>query len=222
MPASVAHWKFVDASVVLIARVHNPSIINADFLRHKEIVPNDWSDKPENSLATPIVSKVDFGKFQLEVNSDRLILVEKAEHVTSKQFPASDNLYQCAKRYVETLPHIPYVAMGFNWSVHIDVRDSLEWFKKKFLTGQKWRGAEVFPSSFAFKIAVNKSCICTITTVPLAHEVIGVEGNFHFDSPKDAGEESVKSMIAILDNPWGYYRILVKNLKQYFPEDSVR
>lgn len=222
MPASVAHWKFVDASVVLIARVHNPSIINVDFLRKKKIIPLGWKVDAGSPLVSPLLAHVGFGKFQLEVNPEQFTLVEKAEQLTSKRFPDSDELYQCAKKYVETLPHIPHKAIGFNWTVHIDVRDSLDWFKRKFLTGKKWRGAEVFPSSFTFKMKADKSCICTMTTMPLSQDIIHVQSNFHFQFPADADGKTVERMIRILDNPWGYYRTLVNNLRLHFPEDTTR
>ncbi len=216
MPASVAHWEVVHASVVLVARVHNPSIINADFLRQSNIIPRDWSDRSEDSLVTPVVSKVDFDKLQLEVNPGRLTVSEKVRQAMQAKLPSSENLYRCVKKYVEVLPHIPYKAMGINWRVRMETNDSIGWFKNQFLTDRRQWGEQISPTSLTFEKKVDEACVCTMTTTLESLNVVNVDINFQLDFSGDAEKDVVAQLITVLENPQRLYSALVENINQYF------
>lgn len=215
MPASVAHWEVVHASVVLIAHAHNPSIINADFLRHNGIVPSDWREKSDDSLVTPIISKVNFGKLQLEVTPECLTVSEKIGQPMQAKLPSSETLYRCVKKYIDVLPHIPYRTMGINWHARMEIKDSLGWFKRQFLADRQPWDEGMAATSLTLKQQVDEACICTMTTTVDSSTVVSVNSNFHLDFSADAEKVVVARLIDVLDSPQGLYSTLVENIAHY-------
>ena len=90
---------------------HNPSIVTKDWLLRNNIVkepPNDYSH-------TPIQSFVTTPTYHLTVEQQRLFL--ELNDVNDGLLP---KLPSVAIRYVQTLPQIPYTAMGFNFRYKVN------------------------------------------------------------------------------------------------------
>lgn len=126
-------------SIVVAARNHNPTILNSDFLKRNEIVPEDWQLSEPPICIEPIAQV----KFQTGVH----ILAQPDKVVFSQ--PLNENgaiqqndLADIVLRYIDTLPHVNYIAVGINPSGYIAFdEDQLAWnyLRDSFLTSRDWR-----------------------------------------------------------------------------------
>lgn len=93
------------ATIVILARNCNPSIVSSEWLSSKGIVIGPL----QNFVHTPVFSMVETGSIQLIVDEARLQLILKQ--------PERDNLEllrSTARLFVESLPETPYTAVGLN------------------------------------------------------------------------------------------------------------
>ena len=107
----------VELRVVIVGSSHNPSILNPDFLRHNNIVPEEWKTVAGETFSSPMASQVSYrkGEKALLVSSDisRLAFLEK---------DAEKNEFACpdmARRYLKTVPHVRYTAVGLNLALRV-------------------------------------------------------------------------------------------------------
>jgi len=94
------------ASIVILARNYNPSIVSREWLLSKGIV----TEPVVNFVQVPAFSMVEGELVQLVLDENRLQLILKQ--------PNRDNLAVltgCASRFVESLPETPYTALGLNF-----------------------------------------------------------------------------------------------------------
>ena len=100
----------LELSVVILARNHNPSILNPDFLKHNEIVPKDW-ELDGSPVVTQLASQVKFKNgIGIVAQLNKIIF---AEAWAGYDVPKS-RLPDIVKKYVDTLPHVNYQAVGVN------------------------------------------------------------------------------------------------------------
>lgn len=129
MPDESQIW-LRSANVVILAKYHNPSILNKDFLIHNNIV----SDNLEvvESVSTPAVSSIKYSNgMRLFVDQQRLDISK--DHNIKFEDHSDDEIYQCAKSYVKVIPHVPYQSLGINYTVSVVREKPLEWITKQFL-----------------------------------------------------------------------------------------
>lgn len=119
-------------SIVLSASGHNPTLINPDFLRINEIVPEEWA------IGGPVITTPAFS--QVQYNNGVVIIVEqnKFQITMSGHTPSALPLSKISQRYIQTLPHIPYDAVGINFTYTYPMDDSNEYIKDRFLREGEW------------------------------------------------------------------------------------
>lgn len=174
-------------SVVLIAQIHNPSIINVDFLRDHRIVDRTW--EPESPITTPGYSRVGFANgLDLTVDESRCIVSQRVGH----KFQASYVVHEVAIGYVKTLPHIPYRAVGLNWLLHMPRKSPRSWLVRRFLKPGPWLKADPTIEGAELKLELTHdgaTCFLTLGSSEVAGNggggVESVTGyaNFHYDGP---------------------------------------
>lgn len=122
-------------SVVIVAKFHNPSILNKDFLVAEEIVPSNWD--VVDAISTPAVSVVNYkNKINWTVDQQRL-QVAKEYDLPFQEYTDTD-IQDRAALYVEKLPRVPYVSLGINCHVSITRENPLQWLKERFLKPGSW------------------------------------------------------------------------------------
>lgn len=102
--------ELIEVSVVIVAEVNNPTVLNPDFLRHNGIVSADRVVSGE-PVTTPILSEVSF--------EDGLVVRADPARVTFSQAVKGNaregiDSPAVAKGYLKTIPHVPYTALGVN------------------------------------------------------------------------------------------------------------
>lgn len=100
----------VEFSVVIVANSHNPTILNADFLRHNGIVGENWQ-LAEDCLTSPMLSRVAYnGGLNIQADPIRVKFEQSGDALVAEDLVCAS----AAKGYLRTVPHVPYVAVGVN------------------------------------------------------------------------------------------------------------
>lgn len=98
-------------SAVILARSHNPSLLNPDFLKTNGIVDKSWIVSAP-TFSTEQVSQVIFKEgVSLLLQPDKLIIDQYIEGAFK---PENILLSRIASQYFKTLPHVNYIALGIN------------------------------------------------------------------------------------------------------------
>ncbi len=104
-----------ELSVVVAGKNHNPSILNPDFLKCNDIVPKDW-ELAQPPITTEMIAQVVFSNGVTVVSQqDKIIFSEpfSAEGSGSVETPGVTD------RYLQTVPHVTYEAVGVNPKGHV-------------------------------------------------------------------------------------------------------
>lgn len=135
---SMAEFKLVSTTVVVLADSNNPRLLNPDFLERNKIVPEKWT--PANVLVTPPFATVQYAEgITITVEEAKLNFAVD----TAKVAAWSELLPRVAIRYMEILPHVTYKAVGLNFNLQSDdpsgeAAESI--LMSKMLTSGPWLG----------------------------------------------------------------------------------
>lgn len=96
-------------NIVVISESNNPQILNPDFLKNNEIVPNDWV--PSSVIVTQPLSQIVFS------NGVSITVEEKRMQVKTdspNEIEWRDVIPAIAIKYLNVLQHVHYNAVGMN------------------------------------------------------------------------------------------------------------
>ena len=100
----------VDLSIVLAANPIDPTIINQDFLRYNGIVDAGLGTT-EPPVSTPVFSQVIFeNRLAVTADPNRVIFSHQGNPLSEDDCVSP----RAASRFLETVPHAPYSAIGIN------------------------------------------------------------------------------------------------------------
>lgn len=163
-----------NASIVIVAKAHNPSILQPYFLHEKNIVPKEWDWEGARSIITPPLSQIIFKEgFVITAELQKLVFQENE----GERVPDKTRLGAIADAYTEILPHVPYTSVGVNFTSHIkktSTDEASSYLLDRFITKGKWTKYGKTPPAvgvkFVYDIGDSK---CTLSLDP--GEVIQVE-----------------------------------------------
>lgn len=143
--------KLSGSSCVVVADQHNPSILNPDWLVKTEIIDPGWK-LADPSITTPLLARCFY------VNKVELVL--EPNKFTVRSLPADNNglsgeLPRIVRKYVESLPHIPYKQLGNNFRFSIDVQDVLSKLKNKLIKEGIWNTDDISKIKTTFQYFCN-------------------------------------------------------------------
>jgi len=120
--------KLTQFSVVVVAADHNPTILNPDFLKAQKIVPEDWS------LGGPPITTPPFATVTYENGVTISVEPSKLQAAdNSCQDPKQSILAKIVDRYVKTVPHVKYTAVGINFNAIIEQDNADHFLIDRFL-----------------------------------------------------------------------------------------
>lgn len=200
-------------SVVLSAHVHNPSIINPDFLKSSRIVPTDWT--VTETITTPGFSQTDFENgIGLTVDEARCVIRETIVGDFRKSYRA----HAVARAYIRTLPHVPYSAVGLNWLVRLPRRNSKAWLLTRFLRPGSWLKADPAISGATIRFEIEyRGSTCFLVVAAAGprgsgdEDKIVVDANFHYEGPF-AQPEDIDEIISGSEACQSFLGIAIKKL----------
>lgn len=193
LPAGVL---LINVSVVLVAKHHNPSLLNPDFLRINGLAGEDMAVRADQTLVTPAFSRVIFDNgISWAVDPDRCTIQEEINDSLRDKY----HIHQPASKYIETLPHLPYRAIGLNWKLWRPVAQPDQWLKQQFMKESFVAGALVAPTSLVFQFPPSEGSRCTLNIQAAIRQDSNENGiladfNFHFDL---SNPEEIKNKIDI-------------------------
>ena len=123
----------------MVAQNHNPTILNPDFLKHNDIVPGDWNLKRAPICVEPMAEVFFENDIKINAQLDKVIFFEP---IKENKKISKLKIILMAKKYVETLRHVKYTAVGINPIGHIifDTYDSAKGFMSdNFIKSGPWK-----------------------------------------------------------------------------------
>ena len=178
--------KMINASIVVLAEQHNPSILHPSFLKKEKIVDEEWEVKEGGVLCTPPFSTVEFSnRIRFVVENVKLQILDDAlaNGLKGSLIPT------LARKYLETLPHVKYSALGVNFVAVEQMEDASEFLISRYLGQGSWHqisGTEL--KATGIKLVYGfADCTLTINLDPGTSSQDGgrqvngvlIRGNFH-------------------------------------------
>lgn len=118
----------LNASVVVVAKHHNPSILNPDFLKYNSIVDGEW--EVADTLTTPPFAQTRYKNgITVTVDNERLNITQEINGTYQDDSP----IYKLAVGYMQILKHVKYTAVGLNWNIIVPKSDPEIWLVEHFL-----------------------------------------------------------------------------------------
>lgn len=128
---------FLNEAIVVVAQVHNPSILHPSFLKAQQIVPESW-EPIEPPICTPPLSIVKYPEgivFTAEVNKFQVLKSPPTVDLRESKLP------EYVSKYVRMLPHVPYRAVGINLSAVIPSSTPEAMLIGRFLQHGPWNSS---------------------------------------------------------------------------------
>ncbi|MBF0555165.1 MAG: hypothetical protein HQK96_11520 [Nitrospirae bacterium] len=227
-------------SIVVLAKTHNPSILNPDFLKLNGIVEQNFT--PYDVLCTPPASHV-FYKESLSIIAEfeRLQFIDEDR----VRIPYDSPIPYIAIKYVDVLPHVRYMASGINFVGHyvFPGKDIASFFiSNTFIKNGPWSVINGQRPDVGIKFAYNvNDVLCNITIetaetnpgtigadraegeygdvmmdeLPPLNPVVLVKANYHL-AAKEAENKRIKMFIA---KWYTYFEEFHNFLEGVFPAD---
>jgi hypothetical protein len=99
-------------SLVVVANLHNPSILNHDFLRHNKIIDEAWGD-PSEFVSTPPLAAIYYPKLRTRITCQEQRLQFDLDAPSGNEMIGV--IRDAVRRYVEILKYVNYIAFGMNF-----------------------------------------------------------------------------------------------------------
>jgi len=131
----------VSTNVIITANVHNPSILNKDFLVNNNIVPEEWTT--EDFVNTPLLSHIKYDNGVSWLMDSQRLVISKECNMPFHEYDDSV-IYDLAGSYVKILPHTQYANLWFNYSIRATHHDPHRWFSERFLKPGPWNDDGLF------------------------------------------------------------------------------
>jgi len=128
--------ELLNASVVVLAQQHNPTILHPSFLRLQDVVPADW-EVAEDPISTPPFSVVKYANgLVFAVETNRFQVIDNSPPAD----PRESRVAELAKKYIRALPHVRYTAVGVNFSGFVESAEPQKALCRRFLKRGPWNG----------------------------------------------------------------------------------
>ncbi len=179
--------ELLDASVVVLASSHNPTILHPVFLAGQGVVPKEW-EVSQSPIVTPLVSQVTYNdRIELTCQPDKLVILDRRPPVP----PTPSAIALVARLYVEQLPHVTYTALGLNFTLFRAETEPERFLIEHFLQPGPWNTAGADASltgaavSFVYELATGRLRISADAGrhLPTKRRGLLMRCNFHMAIP---------------------------------------
>lgn len=214
--------RLLQFSVVVVGKLHNPTILNPDFLRIRNIVPEEWGwTLLEGNITTPALSIVRFAQgIVITVEHEKLQVVD-----VKCADPTQSKAAEIAARYVSILPHVRYSAVGINFQLAIPHDDPREYLRERFLKSGAWDSSEARPLDtlgLRFVYPAEGGRVVLSLDAGEADEeggsesqripVIVVNANFHYDFSDYPCENEVIRILGQTEGNWQVFMSMLRDV----------
>lgn len=126
----------LEFSIVIVTTDCNPTILNPDFLARQGIVPDDWG---WNVSGPPITTSL-FATVAYDSGVTISVDPNKFQVVAGlpDRMPDASQIAKVARKYIEVLPHVRYMAVGHNFKGFAELVDARAFLTERFLKPGVW------------------------------------------------------------------------------------
>lgn len=122
----------VDVSCVVVAQMHNPTVVHPAFLSNEGIVPSDWA-LAADPICTPALAQVMYQNgFSISVQPARAVV--KIENAPAHL--AMRIVVDVTGSFMSRLPYVPYKALGFNLTYFMEMENVDRFLVDNLLPGR--------------------------------------------------------------------------------------
>lgn len=208
-------------ALVVVAELHNPTVLNPDFLKYQEILPGDWE------LSSPPITTLSFSTIQYTNGINIIAEPNKVQFIDTKGGdPPKSHIVEIMERYIAALPHVRYKALGINFKAYEERTDPYSFIISRFLKSGPWYNNEHELSGLALKFvypiekgraiisldsgSVNK----IIEDKKIEEPVLTSDGNFHRDLDINSKQlsEQIISLLGNVESDWEKYTNILMSL----------
>ncbi len=214
----------IQFSIVISGETHNPTILNPDFLAIRNIVPNEWEwSTADQVVTTPALSVVSYTNgLSISVEPNKLQIIDPGVQVGDGPF--SSKAAEIARRYVSTLPHVRYTAVGINFFSAVDVPNPGTYLKDRFLKEGDWdspphpldavglRLAYPLPNGRLYLSLDMGQVERTDVEQEKPHSAVLANTNFHRDCSEYPADKQIVAHLTEIDHDWITYTNLLKDV----------
>ncbi len=209
--------QLIQFSTVVVGKIHNPSILNPDFLSVNGIVPNDWGWEVAETVTTPPFAVVRYANgVAVTVEFNKLQVTD----VDVRDDPTTSKAAEIATNYVHTLPHVRYTAAGLNFQTVVAVESPETYLKERFVKAGPWNTEKRQLSAAGLRLVYALGNEGRVTLSLDAGEaqnsgdktkkkVVIANANFHRDCGEHPDHEQVAKHLTNVANDWSMYRELL-------------
>ena len=181
--------ELLNASVVVLAQEHNPTILHPAFLAAQGIVPREW-ECGEPPICTPAFSIVKYKTgITFTVEGNRLVVTEEKPAGN----PDESEVPKLALAYVQKLPHVRYRALGVNFAGCCLREDPERFLIETFLKAGPWndetRPMKALGARFVYQLedAILRMGLDggQVSREGESASAILVNGNYHSEFPSE-------------------------------------
>ena len=199
--------ELAEFSIVVLARSHNPTILNPDFLVYNGIVPEDW-ELEVDPICTEMVSRVVFANgVAIVTQPDRVIFT----HTFGLEHPDQVGLPETVSKYVKILPHVGYRALGMNPKGYVMLasEQACQTYVESFVSPGPWRDFGIKKPKYSVRFTYEIEGWISNLTVDLGKvrvldsketPVVRFESNFHHEIVGENPKDRLQDLCGSIDN----------------------
>jgi hypothetical protein len=214
--------QLVSSNVVVLGDRHNPTIVNRDFLEIQNIVPKDWGWEV---LTDEVITIPPFA--QVPFKNGVIVQVEphKAQFMDQNiGDPKESKIVDIAIRFVHTLKHVRYKAVGINFNCLYEVERPEEFIINRFLRKGDWSGNRWPLKSIGIKMAyaIGESILNLQIDPGTARykadasgrdrNVLLLNANFHRDCSQYPADDEIEAHLQHYMGDWNTLTAMVQDL----------
>jgi hypothetical protein len=197
-----------ELAVVVVAKNHNPTILNPDFLKYNGIVSPDW-ELARPPICTEPVAEVRYRNgINIIAQLQKLIFSQTLadRSIDEAQVP------EIMVKYIETLPHVDYRATGINVVGHVSTdteEEAQKYILDNLIAQGPWKKVKNqqpnVSVSFSYPIEQGSLNITVEKALlPLSDQkhlpVVAFRSNFHREIPEGIAREKVAKLMNIIQS----------------------
>jgi hypothetical protein len=147
------NFEFLGASIVVVAKKHNPTILHPSFLVSQKIAPEDW--KTSDVICTPPFAMVKYENgIILTVEESKFQVIDNQinKHKTESLIPT------IAAAYTKNLPHVHYESVGTNFQAIVLCEKSEDRLARHFLISRSAMIQDMQPKGVGLRLVYDVMC----------------------------------------------------------------
>jgi hypothetical protein len=211
----------LEFSIVVVGEDCNPTILNPDFLRCRDIVPEEWgwelSGPPITNRAFSIVPYDSGVMIKVELNRFQITQIGASKAI------GDSKIIEVARRYIGVLPHVRYTAVGNNFRAFSPMEKPNEHLKDRFIKSGLWNDNEnplvdvtlsLIYAHEGARVALSlESQDQLLEHEDKTHRVVGIEigGNYHRECNGYPTDAQVISHIEKAISDFDHFQVITTN-----------